>query len=61
MAQLAKASMISWATQIGAVPGSIPESKLTIIQQDEILRIPSSNWMKNFMFNTLIFCKLYKV
>ena len=29
MAQLAKASMISWATRIGAVPGSIPESKLT--------------------------------
>ena len=29
MAQMAKASMISWATRIGAVPGSIPESKLT--------------------------------
>ena len=29
VAQLAKASMISWATRIGAVPGSIPESKLT--------------------------------
>ena len=29
IAQLAKASMISWATRIGAVPGSIPESKLT--------------------------------
>ena len=27
IAQLAKASMISWATRIGAVPGSIPESK----------------------------------
>ena len=29
MSQLAKASMFSWATRIGAVPGSIPESKLT--------------------------------
>ena len=29
VAQLAKASMISWATRIGADPGSIPESKLT--------------------------------
>ena len=29
MAQLAKASMFSWATRFGAVPGSIPESKLT--------------------------------
>ena len=29
VAQLAKASMISWATRIGAGPGSIPEFKLT--------------------------------
>jgi len=29
MAQLAKASMFSWATRFGAVPGSIPESNLT--------------------------------
>ena len=29
VAQLAKASMISWATRISAGPGSIPEFKLT--------------------------------
>ena len=28
IAHLVKASMISWATRFGAVPGSIPESKL---------------------------------
>ena len=30
--QLAKASMISWATRISAGPGSIPESKLTYMK-----------------------------
>ena len=29
VAQLVKVSMISWATRIGAGPGSIPEFKLT--------------------------------
>ena len=28
VSNLVKASMISWATRFGAVPGSIPESKL---------------------------------
>ena len=37
MAQLAKASMFSWAMRLGAVPGSIPESKLTYNYNIDIL------------------------
>ena len=43
IAQLAKASMISWATRIGAVPGSIPESKTHLQLYSKIRNIFAKN------------------
>ena len=43
VAQLAKASMISWATRIGAVPGSIPESKTHLQLYSKIRNIFAKN------------------
>ena len=55
VSNLVKASMISWATRFGAVPGSIPESKLiynyyTIVVELNMCSIDFNNPIHFFWF-----------